>query len=182
MRGAGFNPARAPHGNPVPRLEPDLDTTFHRNQLRMSGWFLGKALEGITHQDSLRPTATGQTINWLVGHLADARGGALALLSGTRAWPEAELAAYKRGAASLAGDQALPLDELARRFASVQDALLQHLAQLTDERAAQKAPFSPSGNPDETIGSLLGVLTFHEAYHVGQVGLLRRLAGRERVV
>lgn len=158
-----------------------MDTSFHCNQLRMSGWFLGQALEGITHEDSLRPTATGQTINWLVGHLADARSGALALLSGARAWPEAELAAYKRGAASLTADQALPLEDLVRRFTGVQDALLQHLSQLTDERAAQKAPFSPSGNPDETIGSLLGVLAFHEVYHVGQVGMMRRLAGRDRV-
>lgn len=158
-----------------------MDTSFHCSQLKMSGWFLGQALEGITHEDSLRPTATGQTINWLVGHLADARSGALALLSGTRAWPEAELAAYKRGAASLTPDQALPLEELVRRFTGVQDTLLQHLSQLTDERAAQKAPFSPSGNPDETIGSLLGVLAFHEVYHVGQVGMMRRLAGKDRV-
>lgn len=108
-----------------------MDTSYHRNQLQMSGWFLGAALKGITHEDSLRPTATGQTINWLVGHLADARSGALALL--------------------------------------------------TDERAAQKAPFSPSGNPDETVGSLMGVLVFHETYHVGQVGMMRRLAGLDRV-
>jgi uncharacterized damage-inducible protein DinB len=159
-----------------------MNTDFLRSQLRMSGWFLAKALEDITHDVSLRPTATGQTINWLVGHLADARGGALALLSGERAWPEAELAAYKRGADSLDPTRALPLSELTRRFDSVQEPLLQHLKSLTDERAAQKAPFSPSGNPDETVGSLMGVLAFHEVYHVGQVGMLRRLAGLGRVV
>ena len=158
-----------------------MDTSYHRNQLQMSGWFLGAALKGITHEDSLRPTATGQTINWLVGHLADARSGALALLSGTRAWPEAELAPYKRGASSLIPAQSLPLPDLAARFASLQDPLLLQLALLTDERAAQKAPFSPSGNPDETVGSLMGVLVFHETYHVGQVGMMRRLAGLDRV-
>lgn len=159
-----------------------MDTTFLRSQLRLSGWFLAQALTDISHEDSLKPTSTGQTINWLVGHLADARGGALALLSGERPWPEGELAAYKRGAASLEPLRALPLVELARRFASVQDDLLRHLAELTDEQAARKAPFSPGKNPDETIGSLLGTLAFHEVYHVGQVGMMRRLAGRERVV
>jgi uncharacterized damage-inducible protein DinB len=76
--------------------------------------------------------------------LADARGGALSLLSGERPWPDANLSQYKR--------------------------------------AAQTAPFSPSGNPKETVGSLMGVLAFHEVYHVGQVGMLRRWAGLERVV
>lgn len=159
-----------------------MNTDFLRAQLRMSGWFLDQALTGITHEASLHPTPTGQTINWLIGHLADARGGALALLSGDRTWPDAELALYKRGADSLDPAHALPLSELTRRFASVQEPLLQHLKLLTDERAAQKAPFSPSGNPDETVGSLMGVLAFHEVYHVGQVGLLRRWAGLARVV
>jgi hypothetical protein len=44
------------------------------------------------------------------------------------------------------------------------------------------APFSPTGNPDETVGSLLAAISFHEAYHVGQTGLLRRVVGREGVV
>lgn len=159
-----------------------MNTDFLRSQLRTSSWFLDQALRDITHEESLRPTATGQTLNWLVGHLADARNGALAVLSGHGAWPHAELAVYKRGAASLTGDKALPLDELARRFASVQDALLQQLSELTDERAAQKAPYSPGNNPNETVGSLMGVLAFHEAYHVGQIGMMRRLAGEDRVV
>jgi uncharacterized damage-inducible protein DinB len=159
-----------------------MDTAFLRSQLRMSAWFLTEALKDISHDDSLRPTATGQTINWLVGHLADARGGALALLSGERPWPDADLSAYKRGAGALDPERALPLDELVRRFDGVQEQLLQHLDALTDERAAQKAPFSPSGNPKETVGSLMGVLAFHEVYHVGQVGMLRRWAGLERVV
>jgi len=51
-----------------------MNTDFLRGQLRMSGWFLTRALTDITHDDSLRSTAAGQTINWLVGHLADARG------------------------------------------------------------------------------------------------------------
>lgn len=159
-----------------------MNTDFLRSQLRMSGWFLEQALKDISHDASLQPTSTGQTINWLVGHLADARNGALAVLSGKGAWPHAELAVYKRGAGARSADQALPLEDLVHRFADVQDALLQQLGALTDERAAQKAPFSPGGNPDETVGSLMGVLAFHEVYHVGQLGMMRRLAGRDPVV
>ncbi|MEO8090106.1 MAG: hypothetical protein ABI703_07410 [Gemmatimonadales bacterium] len=34
-----------------------------------------------------------------------------------------------------------------------------------------------TGDPDETVGSNLATLVFHQAYHVGQTGGLRRVAG-----
>jgi len=40
------------------------------------------------------------------------------------------------------------------------------------------APFSPTGNPNETTGTLLASIAFHEAYHLGQTGLSRRLLGK----
>jgi len=42
-----------------------------------------------------------------------------------------------------------------------------------DKAAADKAV----GN--KTVGNQLAFFQFHEAYHAGQVGLLRRLAGKE---
>lgn len=30
---------------------------------------------------------------------------------------------------------------------------------------------------DETMGSLLAAVLFHQAYHAGQLGILRRIAG-----
>ena len=44
------------------------------------------------------------------------------------------------------------------------------------------APHSPSGNPDETVRSLLTTVFFHQAYHAGQTALLRRIAGREGAI
>jgi uncharacterized damage-inducible protein DinB len=152
-------------------------------QFGMTQWFLSKGLEGISHEDSLRPTPSGQTINWLVGHLADARNGTLKVLTGAPAWPNAELARYKRGQGVFEhAEHALPLAELADRFNRVQERLLAAVAAVTPERAAEKAPFSPVGNPNETVGSLLSVLAFHEVYHLGQIGMLRRIVGKDRVV
>ena len=152
-------------------------------QFGMTQWFLAKGLEGISHEDSLKPAPSGQTINWLLGHLADARNGTLKVLTGDAAWPDTDLARYKRdqGVFENAAD-ALPLSELVDRFNRVQDRLLAAVGAVTPERAAEKAPFSPVGNPNETIGSLLSVLAFHEVYHLGQIGMLRRIVGKERVV
>jgi hypothetical protein len=53
---------------------------------------------------------------------------------------------------------------------------------MSPDQMDKPAPISPTGNPKETVGSLLAALAFHEAYHVGQTGILRRVIGREGVV
>jgi uncharacterized damage-inducible protein DinB len=52
------------------------------------------------------------------------------------------------------------------------------LAALGPEALSARAPFSPSDDPNETVGSLLSTVCWHQAYHAGQTGLLRRAAGR----
>lgn len=49
---------------------------------------------------------------------------------------------------------------------------------LTAQHLSAAAPFSPTGNSDETVGTLLASIAFHEAYHLGQTGLSRRLLGK----
>ncbi len=56
------------------------------------------------------------------------------------------------------------------------------LASLSDENLAAAAPFSPRNDPDETVGSLLTLIAFHQAYHTGQTGLLRRVAGHDGAI
>ncbi len=55
---------------------------------------------------------------------------------------------------------------------------MEGLAQVTEDQLSQKAPISPTENPDETIGSLLSTFAFHDAYHIGQTGVLRRIVGK----
>ena len=82
-------------------------------QFGMTNWFLEQGLQDISHKDSLKATPTGQTLNWVVGHLADARNGIIAWLTGEPAWPVDETAQYKRGSGALGPDEALPLDRKA---------------------------------------------------------------------
>ena len=152
------------------------------SQFAMTNWFLEQALKDISHEDSLKPTATGQTLNWVVGHLAETRNGVIAWLAGEPAWPIEETARYKRGSDTLPAEEALPLEDLFKRYRGVQDALVKHIGEITPEQAQAKAPFSPTSNPDETVVSLLATLAFHEIYHLGQIGMLRRMAGQPRVI
>ena len=41
---------------------------------------------------------------------------------------------------------------------------------------------SPTGDPDETVRTLLTTVMFHQAYHAGQTAVLRRIAGKEGAI
>jgi uncharacterized damage-inducible protein DinB len=79
-------------------------------------------------------------------------------------------------------EKALPLPELVAAFNASQEPVLEGLRALTPEEAAKPAPFSPTNNPSETVGTLLALSVFHEAYHAGQVGILRRMSGRAGLI
>jgi hypothetical protein len=98
-------------------------------------------------------------------------------------FPADKYARYDRGSDPVTGSEGtVPLSEMVADFATTQGGLEAGLAGLTDEYMAAKAPFSPGDNEKETVGSLLAGLVFHEGYHVGQLGILRRLSGEEGAV
>lgn len=152
------------------------------HQLGVCSWLMDTYTEGLTNDESLKPSATGNTINWLVGHLADARNGVTALLKGEPLWPREELARYVRGSSPLTSGDALPLEDLLARYRRSTAPLAEAIAAVTPEKLAEKSPVSPTGNPDETIGTLLSVIAFHESYHLGQIGLLRRQVGKPGIM
>jgi hypothetical protein len=101
---------------------------------------------------------------------------ALGLLGAKPLFDDAEFNIY--GPHGFRSDQALSLDELKKRFNALGPVLAHALNRTTVEQLALKAPFSPTGNPNETVGTLLASIAFHEAYHLGQTGLSRRLLGK----
>jgi uncharacterized damage-inducible protein DinB len=153
-------------------------------QLGLCSYVLEKNLGGVTHQESLiNPQPGGSCLNWIVGHLTRSRNSALRLLGEKPLYPAEELDAYDdNGGIPFRPEQAMQFEELKRRFKALQEPLVNGLHRLSPDMMDRPAPFSPTGNPQETIGSLLAAIAFHEAYHVGQSGILRRVIGREGVV
>jgi hypothetical protein len=145
-------------------------------QFSVGAFVLERNLTGVTNEESLwAPQPGGNTMNWIVGHVVRARNQALGLLGATPLFEDADFEAY--GAASVATG-ALPLDELKRRFDALGAPLDAALRRTSPQHLSAAAPFSPTGNPDETVGTLLASIAFHEAYHLGQTGLARRLLGK----
>jgi hypothetical protein len=56
------------------------------------------------------------------------------------------------------------------------------LAAIDPETFDDPVPESPTGNPDETVRSLMSTVMFHQAYHAGQTAVLRRIAGKEGAI
>lgn len=79
-------------------------------------------------------------------------------------------------------ENALPIDELRRRFKAMQEPLVNAIKSMPPEVLAATPPRKFTGDPNETVGSNFATFVFHECYHVGQTGILRRVAGKPGVV
>jgi len=131
--------------------------------------------EGVSHEESLRPPAGGgASFNWIAGHVLASRNPLLGLVGRPPAFPESK--GYGRGE-SIEPADARPLEEILARFDASQEALLAGLASLPAARLAEPIAFRLPGGL-KTVGEALAFFHFHEAYHTGQLGLLRRILGK----
>jgi len=143
---------------------------------RNNHWVLTKHAEGMSHEDSVaRARAGGNSFNWVLGHIVASRNDIFALFGQPPVWNEAEAAPYVRGSHELDPSAARPIAAILAELDRSQKQLLAHLERLT---AAELA----AAHGDSPMGKQLAFLQFHETYHVGQTGLLRRLAGKEGVI
>lgn len=150
-------------------------------QLGYTHWTIRANSEGVTQEASLEaPVPGGSSLNWVLGHILATRNHFLGLLGREPIWDEAVQSLYSMGSPGrLDPGQARSLETLQAEMDATQESILEGLKEISPEALAAPAPSSPVGNPDETVGSLLAGLVFHEAYHAGQLGILRRLAGME---
>jgi uncharacterized damage-inducible protein DinB len=134
-------------------------------------------VKGLSHEESLiQPPRGGNCLNWVAGHVVANRNFVLGLVGEQPIWSEAEMEPYKRGSAPMKdGSRARKFEQIVADFTRSQERLRAGLSRLTEEDLAKK-------KGDETVADSLHFLQFHEAYHVGQMGLLRRMAGKEGAI
>jgi hypothetical protein len=137
---------------------------------------MGVNARDLTHEESLVEPPGGNCANWVLGHIVQNRGAILSLLGEKPVWSEGEGERYKRGSAPItARDKPKPFPEIFQALDRSQERILAGLSRVKDEDLGSV----------ETKGSLLGNLCglqFHEAYHAGQLGLLRRIVGKEGAI
>lgn len=131
----------------------------------------------LTHEDSMvQPRPAGNCVNWVLGHLTATRNDIMQLLGEPVIWDAARAGRYIRGARPLVDPaEAVPLETILVDLARSQERLITALAQLSPEQLAECSD-------GRTLGEKLATYQFHEAYHAGQLGLLRRLVGRKGAI
>ena len=151
-----------------------------RKQAEISRVVVHMNLAGLTQAESLAyPDPAGNCANWVLGHLVAIYDQVLPLLGEEPVLPENVRSRYARGSKGLRdGAQPLEIAELHALWDESSRRVDAGLAALDPDALGRPAPFSPGGDPNETIGTLLMTIAWHQAYHVGQTGLLRRLAGK----
>src|SRR5687767_8233394 len=158
-------------------IESGLAPVVH--QFRDTTRLYVRALEGVGHEALLtRPGARSNPLLWVAGHLVQQRTRLLGALGPARQIPWDDLF----GTGSIIGDlQRYPsVGELEAVWRSATDELLSRLE--TASTANLGAP-SPQWLRTQD-GTLLGALAFaamHEAYHVGQMGFLRKWLGLDPI-
>ncbi|HEX7154337.1 MAG TPA: DinB family protein [Thermoanaerobaculia bacterium] len=150
-----------------------------RRQIHMAAYVTAKNTDGITHDESLVRLLgdDGSNINWTVGHVVFVRCQLLRHLGQPSVWTPEEWRPYARGSAP--SPELMPFDEVRRAFDLSQERFLAGLGTLTEERMATMVP-GPNG--EESLGSLVGTIIGHDLYHLGQLGVLRRVVGKEGVI
>lgn len=161
-----------------------MNTELLTTQLSYTHYVVKKNTDELTHEESLsQPQPGGNCVNWVVGHIIASRNGLLELLGEEPVWPKEQAERYRRGGKPITdGSDAVSFDRMKKDLDRSQERIMSALEHFDPERLAEPAPWSPFGNENETYGSLLAGLAFHEAYHAGQTGVLRRLAGKDGAI
>lgn len=148
-------------------------------QFKANDWMIERAVEGFTYEDWMFSHGSSSPAAWIVGHLAGSRRRA-ARAAGASLAEQPWEAAYGFGSNSAAELPLSPADALAA-LREAGEVLYAQLQAMTPEQAKQSIEMhTPDGRNDRL--SMLGFASFHESYHVGQLGFLRRLRDKERIV
>ncbi|MCP3915956.1 MAG: DinB family protein [bacterium] len=151
-----------------------------RTQAGFTDFAVRKNLEGIGHEDSLRSAGEGgNSMNWVLGHLVNTRSSMLELLGGEPVTDARHGELYGRGSgpADTTSDT-VALEELLRLWDASQAALLARLDACGPSDLERRVPklFEPEN--EETVAEQLAAFLFHESYHTGQLGVIRRSVGK----
>ena len=145
----------------------DLHTRLYNN-----------ATEGLTDAEAnSRNSENINHIKWIAGHLLNTRLESMSRVTGLE--PDTTYVAQFGRGNSLDPNAAYPpIEEIRDKWSSVADSIGTAITKMPEEVLNAKAP-AQVPIADDTVRGMLSFLVSHEAYHIGQLGLLRKMVGKE---
>ena len=114
----------------------------------------------------MTPQAGGNCINVVMGHIVVTRDTLLESFGFEGMCDEKMKNVYAQGAPPIKAEDATDINKLLKMYNESQ------------EKVMKVIPQTDLSGDEEKKKNLLG-LAFHEAYHAGQIGILRRVIGKE---
>ena len=134
-------------------------------------------LDGITDAEANeRARDTVNHLTWLAGHLTSTRFGMGKIAGLEEQDPWSDLFSHGH---SISDEADYPsIEAIKAKWDAISGAISASLAHLPDAVLSSPAP-AKTPIDDGTLGGMLTFLMHHEAYHIGQMGLLRKYLGKE---
>lgn len=131
--------------------------------MKYNGYVFGRNLEEISNEESLTiANDKVNTINWVAGHLVNSRDDLLEDVGRARILKPEYAEYYGRGKSLPGPEAAIDIEEIKKDYERLTEEINKILAEGDDEKDQRVAFFM-----------------FHESYHAGQLGILRKLLGKE---
>lgn len=143
-----------------------MTNSIFSQQLQYLKRVMGMNIEDVSQNDSLITSSSdGNSVNWVIGHMIVVRDGMREALGLKPIADETMIDRYQRGSQNVTKDTAYKLEDLLEMYNRGSDEMIKHLEgdEVKDAEALDT----------------MTVLLFHEAYHAGQIGLFRRIMGKD---
>jgi uncharacterized damage-inducible protein DinB len=151
------------------------------HSLSFSDVVINKNSADITQEDSLvLPQPSAHSFNWILGHLVKTRNEILELMGKTPLYDKNKFSIYTPK--DFDSGKALNIQDLLNSFRALQPELKAGIESMTDDHLSKPASLTPDKDSGDTVGSIIATVLWHEAYHAGQLGIVRRLVGKEGVI
>ena len=142
-----------------------------------TSWFLN-SLINISEEESNKQIAENlNPIKWVAGHILNTRMSLLTILSG-KAQDTNYSKHFGKGSSNKLDVSFPTLEEIKLKWNSISTELTECLVGLTEEKLSSPPPFQ-SSIPNNTLQGLIAYMVIHEAQHIGQLSILRKLLGKE---
>jgi uncharacterized damage-inducible protein DinB len=155
-----------------------MDSVYVESMFKTSSDLVTKAISDIPPDQWTRQPGDGSNhLLWILGHMVWARGNALRTLGSSWSAPWAKQ--FARGTARGETSQYPAVDEVAKAWGKASEELATILPQVAPDLWNQ-----PHDKPtfDGKVAGFIAFLAFHETYHVGQLGYLRKWLGYSALV
>lgn len=156
---------------------PALNVQMKRNY-EFSRRMLDELLTGFTAEEAVARVGDFKPLVWYLGHIAVAEDGWLQLHRGAATLlPKGHSERYTRGSDGAADFSDASLDEMTALLATLRQRMKAAIAEVDAADLERETPVDTFA-PLKQCGNAFALICSHNAYHAGQIQLLRRAMGK----